>query len=454
MMVPSLIKTLSIGEKGLRYKLLIIEALIFVLPFFILFYIFYVNNIFLDFSQVLIFALILLIILLGLVILRQIFDRILLVSNFMKKAVNKNEYLTDIHKETAELHEISNAFNSLMKKYENTSNELGRRVFELFAIKELTEIASKSLNIDDLLNLLLEKVMEVTVAQRGSVFMVESEKDRFRVVGSKGLDPELEKGSYININESLARHIVSEKRPLLVQDVETDSRTQKPNDPKYGPPSFLSMPIFVRGNLLSILNLSHKETEEVFNSNDEEILSIMIGEIGFAMENAQLHLQIQENLKSLQERAEVLQTMHEQLKESNKNLGQAYSQMKDWKDRLSVQLQGEEIVFLIDENGLILGLTQRAIKNTEQNRRDLIRSNIVELVDIHSREALKNAIQNAWRGIFSKTLVILKRKQLGEKEFDVKLMHIDTERDRMLLALMCKRHGDILNIDYPIKPGN
>ena len=38
------IKKLSIEEKGLRYKLLIIEALVFVLPFLILSYVFYKNN--------------------------------------------------------------------------------------------------------------------------------------------------------------------------------------------------------------------------------------------------------------------------------------------------------------------------------------------------------------------------------------------------------------------------
>lgn len=103
-----------VEEKGLRYKLLLIESLIVILPMLIISYILYVNNVLLSFYHFLIFALILLIILSGLVLLRQIFDRILLISNFIKKAVNNNEYLTDIHKETAELHEITNSFNDLM----------------------------------------------------------------------------------------------------------------------------------------------------------------------------------------------------------------------------------------------------------------------------------------------------------------------------------------------------
>ena len=76
----------SLDEKGLRYKLFIVEALIFVLPFLVLSYIFYRNNIFLSITQLMIFAMILVLVLGGLVILRQIFDKFFLVANSMKKA--------------------------------------------------------------------------------------------------------------------------------------------------------------------------------------------------------------------------------------------------------------------------------------------------------------------------------------------------------------------------------
>ena len=136
------IKKLSIQEKGLRYKLLVIEALVFVLPFLILSYVFYRNNVFLEFSHLLVFALILVLILAGFVILRQIFDRFLTVTNLVRKAVGGDENFKEIRKDADELHEITASFESLMKKFEETTGELQHRVFELFALKELTEFAS------------------------------------------------------------------------------------------------------------------------------------------------------------------------------------------------------------------------------------------------------------------------------------------------------------------------
>jgi len=98
-------KKLSIQEKGLRYKLLIIEALVFVLPFLILSYVFYRNNVFLEFSHLLVFALILVLILAGFVILRQIFDKFLKVTNLVRKAVGVDEHSEEIRKDAGELHD-------------------------------------------------------------------------------------------------------------------------------------------------------------------------------------------------------------------------------------------------------------------------------------------------------------------------------------------------------------
>ena len=309
---------LSIEGKGLESKLKIIEALVFVLPIFIVCYLFYSNNIFLSFSQIVIIILTLMSILGGLIILHQIFDGFLKVSNFIKTAntcKTSSIYLKD---NTAELHQITISFKNLMKNFEKTTEELNRKVSELSSIKEFTEAASKNSNIDDLLGVLLEKAMTVTKAQIGSVQMVELEKQRLRFVASRGIKSGAKISTYTNMDESLAQVVISKKKPLLVQDIETDPRTQKENDPKYGPPSFIIMPIFIREDLISVINLSHKETKQVFNSNDEQVLSIMIGEIGFALENSLLHSEAEGHLRNLQERTKELDNANYQLRQAQK----------------------------------------------------------------------------------------------------------------------------------------
>lgn len=439
-----------VEEQGLRYKLLIIEVLIFIIPFLALSYIFYNKEIFLDFTQSVVFCLILIIVLTGMIILRQIFDRFVNMNASIRDAVINNEYLADIQQETTELHEITKSFNELMKKYESTADKLDRSLLELLAIKDLIEVASKVLDIDELLKLLLEKALLVSRAKIGSVFLLEADKDHFRIVASKGLDLESDTDSHVKVDESLVRSVVARKVPLLVEDIESDPRTMKKNDSKYGSPSFLSMPVLIGDNLAAVVNVAHKENGDLFDSNDQEILEILIGEIGFALDNAGLHSKVNEQVKDLaktndqlhgeivkrKRSEEELQDAHEQLREVNKKLELAYFQMRDSKDRMSMQLKGEENGFFIDEEGKILGVSERVTESIGMRRRTLIGKNITELVDDASKDKLKKNIRNASIGIFNQTSVNMINGEQENNKVELKLTPFGMDKGKVILVLL------------------
>ncbi len=133
---------------------------------------------------------------------------------------------------------------------------------------------------------------------------------------------------------------------------------------------------------------------------------------------------------------EELKKAHDQLRSANKKLGLAYAQMREAKDRMSMELYGEEIGFLIDEDGLIIGATGKALEKTGKKRKDLLGTNIVDLIDNDSREALKNDITKAWRGVFHSTAVRLMKGQGASQSLEAKLMHMKLENGPRLLLLM------------------
>jgi PAS domain S-box-containing protein len=74
--------------------------------------------------------------------------------------------------------------------------------------------------------------------------------------------------------------------------------------------------------LIAVLNLSH------IDSNADQILSIMIGEIGFALENARLHSKIEEHVRDLQERTEKLTGANTRLQQEIAERKQAEEEIK------------------------------------------------------------------------------------------------------------------------------
>jgi len=126
--------------KPLRGKLVIIEALVFLIPSLTIAYIFYQKQISFDKTQILIFLALLALILGGMMILRQFFDRILMVQTLMKKAEAGDQYFLDVKKGTGELYEITVSFNNLMKNFQAANSELQRRIEEI-AERKQTEAA-------------------------------------------------------------------------------------------------------------------------------------------------------------------------------------------------------------------------------------------------------------------------------------------------------------------------
>jgi len=335
---------LDIETKGLKYKLIIIEILVFVVPIVILSYFTFKKNASIGFDQLVFSSFIFVLIAAGLLVVHQIFSKFLSLTSLMTRTVATGNALSEID-DRERFQEMASTFDDLLKRFENTTVDLGRRVFELYSIKELTEFATTSLDIDDLLYMLLEKALAVTRSQIGSVFIIDPDQERLRLVASRGLEADILKGAHVEIKGSSMERVVTGKKPVLVQDIESDPDFAKSNDPKYGPPSFLSMPIMIKQDLKAILNLSHKETEEVFDANDRQTLSIMIGEISFALETAQLHAELAEHSALLQERTDELASANSRLQEeigehrlAKDALQKSYDELESQVERRTAQL--------------------------------------------------------------------------------------------------------------------
>jgi two-component system, cell cycle sensor histidine kinase and response regulator CckA len=312
--VDFLFKRQNSETKSIRYKIVIIESLIFLLPFVILTYVFYQSSYQFNVLQLVIFAGICLLILSGLIVLRQILDRISTISISLKKAESGKEF--DIQEDIVELEEISVSINGLIRKLEKVKGELAKKSLELLTIRDLTEIIEGDLSLDDQMRILLEKCMAVTGAQIGSVFIVEpemrqaflsskslpilaSELYHFRVCATMGHGNELKEGAIINIEQSIVKPVLLEKTPFLVTDISKDPRTLKNNDPYYGSPSFLSMPVITEDTVSGIINLAHKKDNQLFDDNDVQIISVIMRDISFSFENAILKSRVKEQQKNM-----------------------------------------------------------------------------------------------------------------------------------------------------------
>jgi two-component system cell cycle sensor histidine kinase/response regulator CckA len=442
---------ISSPKNGMTRKFNIIGSLLVVLPILILAYTIQRNDILLDYTQLILFVVVLILILAGLSILRYVFDSVRLMVDFIKKADTGSDAISAaIEKDVSDLGKLSTMFANLMDRFEKSAEELNQRIIELNAVKDMTEVAKQTLDVDELLKLVLDKAMEVVRVKNGSVILVDASlPEGLRFVAARPEAPIKDTDGEVR-DYTVIRSVISDGKPLIIQDIENDPRTRKANDPKYGAPSFLSMPIYAQRKVIAVISLANKAKGGIFSESDERILSIMLGEIGFALENAVLHMKVKEQLAEItaqntkmeekaREREKITEDMkkiNEELQESNANLTKAYGWMRNNRDQLRKHRFKEEIGFLVDRDGVIRSITERALECTGKSRTDLIGAPFTTLLDETSQDEFKNELRQAWMGITRNINMTMNAPYESEKSFEATLTRFTADAKRDILVIL------------------
>jgi len=191
----------------------------------------------------------------------------------------------------SEIHEITQAFSGLLGELRASTDRLGDSVVKLNTLNELAELGARIPVLQDLLAIVLERTMRTVHASIGSIMLLDAERTTLRIAASKGLtdvgDVELKVG------DGIAGKVAQLGDPVVVEDIETDPRVARANDPKYGSGSFICLPVRARDQVIGVINLARKQPavagEAVaFSPTDLSFLNALMTNVGYAVDNARM----------------------------------------------------------------------------------------------------------------------------------------------------------------------
>jgi len=228
------------------------------------------------------------------------------------KAVTAGEALeikTDSNtSELREMVDIINALNQLTDDFRNNARQLDKFINQFATLAEISEITANVPDINELLKLVLVKAATATQASRGTIMLLCDDNESMEVVAVEGWISE-QPNQLVPVDSTLAGKVVDSGKPLLVENIDNASDLNATNKASiYASPSFLIMPLNTKTGTIGTLCLSEKSTGGPFNSHNQQFLTALLGQIGYAIENARL-------LKHAREMAmQLKQTVMEQKK--------------------------------------------------------------------------------------------------------------------------------------------
>ncbi|MDD2319341.1 MAG: GAF domain-containing protein, partial [Geobacteraceae bacterium] len=146
---------------------------------------------------------------------------------------------------------------------------------------------SSAENRRDLYLSILETAADLLQAASGSLMLIDDNGKSLRIESVLGMNLQLARSMSARVGRGIAGKVAESGEPLLVKDIEQDSRVRIPNRSRFKTKSFISIPLHVRGSVIGVLNLSDKRNGAIFSEADLELLTTMARHAGVVLERTE-----------------------------------------------------------------------------------------------------------------------------------------------------------------------
>ena len=169
------------------------------------------------------------------------------------------------------------------------AREQQRQITQLSLLFEATRLLNSTLDLAELLELILKIASQEARADRGSVFLVDSQRKELWSIVASGLDHQEIR---VPFGKGVAGKVAESGEIINVEDARSLPYFDSSFDQKFGytTKSLLSLPIrHHTGEIVGVIQLLNKKGANTFTREDEDFLIKLSGHMAMALENARLH---------------------------------------------------------------------------------------------------------------------------------------------------------------------
>ncbi len=171
--------------------------------------------------------------------------------------------------------------------------ELQRKLVFNEALADVSSALNSVADLDDILTLILDKMLALTRAKHGSLMLIDSEKNELFIRAARGLSDEAVLRTRLRIGEGIAGRVAASGEIIYSDNIPQDPRFKHFNGEQIY--SLLTIPMKLKGEVLGVINLDTIEGERTIDPDDIHLTEEFAKQAAFAIENARLFEQIKDS---------------------------------------------------------------------------------------------------------------------------------------------------------------
>jgi diguanylate cyclase (GGDEF)-like protein len=153
---------------------------------------------------------------------------------------------------------------------------------------EIGKLLTSTLNLKEVLELIMLKVSQLIRAQHWSLLLINEESGALTFEIVVGMNKQLFSELYLLPGEGIAAHVAETGKAVFIQDVNDSPLFSKKVDLHTGfvTRSIICLPLIIRGKSLGVIEIVNVEDMKIFEIEDFPILTILADYAAIAIENS------------------------------------------------------------------------------------------------------------------------------------------------------------------------
>jgi HD-GYP domain-containing protein (c-di-GMP phosphodiesterase class II) len=156
---------------------------------------------------------------------------------------------------------------------------------------QLSAVFSSSLDLQQVLNLVMDEVIRVTRAERGFVMLYDSQRE-LTIQAARGIDHATLASPELQVSHSIARRVVQGGQPLLTSNAQTDTALGSQHSVlRLHLRSVLCVPLQLKETTLGVIYVDNSVRTGMFTELDRDLLAAVAGIAAISIDNAHAHME-------------------------------------------------------------------------------------------------------------------------------------------------------------------
>ncbi len=190
-----------------------------------------------------------------------------------------------------------------------------QRALQLTTLNQVSRTVNQSLDLDTVLQLIMEKSLELLDAEAGSLLLADDDATMLTfevVLGPVGSQL---RGAQVAVGSGIVGTVAKQRHPLIVDDAQTDPRwdTSFDQTTEFVTRNLICVPMVSRDRLVGVIEVLNKRAPETFAEEDTQLLTSFAGQAAIAIENARLFTMTDQALAARVQELRTMQLIDQQL---------------------------------------------------------------------------------------------------------------------------------------------